>query len=769
MTNYEILKLYKEGKMTKAEVKKKLIEAKNSSFSNIIYLNSVWKKADLDKSLCNDKVENIIVFCENEKQIVIEGYNQINVYKGSGFQKKNDREYVCDPCDRSQVARICKELVGKNNYMIYLWSEPDLLLGSESLFLLFQILMKQGAAKSCRVVMLYDNKNRSCEAFGGFAKSISIENPNVRLHTVSIPKTAKISEVAKSEILYFNDKETEIKYEHNKRYVKELELIENTSRNNANISYQDKTYLITGGAGGLGLIFAKYLSQKGAGKVILTGRSKKSISDDILSVMKKNNTELVYQQLDVCDSSAVQEFVKTLDSKSIAIDGIIHSAGVLRDSYMIKKELADFQAVLKPKVEGVNHLYHAFKDKSLDFFVTFSSIVGVLGNAGQADYATANSYMDNFMQYVTKQNKNWIRAVSINWPFWDNGGMQLSEDNLKYMEQKYGLYPISHKDGLSAFDFSILNNESQVIVINGNPEILSSYISCLKTDKITVTQKKQEIKSSAVSDEVLKKKVADLLKKLIAKETKMKAERISIQVPIEKYGLDSVMMMSISNELETVFGSLRKTLLFEYITIDKLSDYFVEEHRDSIIQKMLSPTENTNTLEAVEPENKVIQTVEDTFYDHREKDSESDDIAIIGLAGKYPMADDYEKLWENLCIGKDCITTVPKDRWDVRPNKKEWGGFINDVDKFDPLLFDMSYKEAALVDPAERIFMENVWSALEDAANTKRRLADKNVGVFVGAMYAQYQFYGVEDYNSEDAKPLNSSLSSIANRISYFF
>src|SRR5205823_8722557 len=78
-----------------------------------------------------------------------------------------------------------------------------------------------------------------------------------------------------------------------------------------------------------------------------------------------------------------------------------------------------------------------------------------------------------------------------------------------------------------------------------------------------------------------------------------------------------------------------------------------------------------------------------------------EDIAIIGMSGRYPQAKDLEAFWENLKAGIDCITTIPQDRWDYEKyfdadkdkagkSYSKWGGFIEDVDKFDPLFFNIS-------------------------------------------------------------------------------
>ena len=110
------------------------------------------------------------------------------------------------------------------------------------------------------------------------------------------------------------------------------------------------------------------------------------------------------------------------------------------------------------------------------------------------------------------------------------------------------------------------------------------------------------------------------------------------------------------------------------------------------------------------------------------------DIAIIGLAGRYPGANDPAEFWHNLRTGTDCISEIPRDRWDYSryvdrdtstsgqvPGK--WGGFIDGVDRFDPLFFNISPVEAEYMDPQERLFLECVYAAIEDAGYTRTSLA----------------------------------------------
>ncbi|NEY36541.1 KR domain-containing protein, partial [Streptomyces sp. PRKS01-65] len=164
------------------------------------------------------------------------------------------------------------------------------------------------------------------------------------------------------------------------------------------------------------------------------------------------------------------------------------------------------------------------------------------------------------------------------------------------------------------------------------------------------------------------------------------------------------------------------------------------------------------------------------------------DIAVIGLSGRYPQSPDLRAYWHNLRDGRDCVVEIPEDRWDWRahysPDRdapgrhySRWGGFIDDVDRFDPLFFNISPREAAHLDPQERLFLEHAWTAMEDAGYTRERLRRTDgeagpgaVGVYAGVMWGQYQLlFPGGDPHTVPGNPhaLGSSYSSIANRVSF--
>jgi polyketide synthase PksN len=163
------------------------------------------------------------------------------------------------------------------------------------------------------------------------------------------------------------------------------------------------------------------------------------------------------------------------------------------------------------------------------------------------------------------------------------------------------------------------------------------------------------------------------------------------------------------------------------------------------------------------------------------------DIAIVGLAGRYPQAATLEQFWRNLVDGKDCIVEIPPQRWSLQgffePDRvkavanglsySKWGGFLDNIDRFDPLFFNISPREAVVMDPQERLFLEVAWECLENAGYTRQSLQKagygNRIGVFVGATFNNYQLLMAEAalQANQTMYPALSQIYSIANRVSY--
>jgi acyl transferase domain-containing protein len=154
-------------------------------------------------------------------------------------------------------------------------------------------------------------------------------------------------------------------------------------------------------------------------------------------------------------------------------------------------------------------------------------------------------------------------------------------------------------------------------------------------------------------------------------------------------------------------------------------------------------------------------------------------IAIVGIGCRFPGAKDKEAFWQLLRDGVDAITEVPSDRWDINsfydpdpatPNKMNtrWGGFLADIDRFEPEFFKISPREAVTLDPQQRLLLEVTWEALEDAGQMPEGLAGTQTGVFIGINSFDYYALLMENPANVDAHAGTGNTNCIAaNRISY--
>ena len=128
--------------------------------------------------------------------------------------------------------------------------------------------------------------------------------------------------------------------------------------------------------------------------------------------------------MDVTDHKAVQSLLAEIKTQYGTLQGVIHSAGIIRDHYILKKTAEEFKTVLSAKVRGTYYLDEATGDLPLDFFILFSSLAGVMGNSGQVDYATANAFIKAYAEYrktLVKKNKRHGQTLAIHWPLSSRG------------------------------------------------------------------------------------------------------------------------------------------------------------------------------------------------------------------------------------------------------------------------------------------------------------------------------------------------------------
>ncbi|MEX3547626.1 MAG: SDR family NAD(P)-dependent oxidoreductase [Burkholderia sp.] len=557
---------------------------------------------------------------------------------------------------------------------------------------------------------------------------------------------------------------------------------------------QNGVYLLSGGAGELGLLFAEEIARRASGAtLVLTGRS--ALSDERrarLDVLREQGAQYCYEQVDVADRQAVTQLVERITAEHARLDGVLHIAGVLRDSYLLKKDRAAFEQVLAPKLLGTANLDHATRALDLDFFLMFSSSAAIFGNLGQADYAAANGFMDAYAAYRQVQGGRG-RSLSVNWPLWRDGGMGMEAATEEMMLANTGMVAMRTASGFAALARALHSGLPQVAVMEGLAERMRQKLLAVPAAASAPAAAASGPTEQADHGELVAR-VARGLRQMVGELLKLELDQIDIEDDLSDYGFDSITLTSFSNRINKQFGlDLIPTIFFEYPDIAGLAGHLVEVYRPALIASLGLPAAPAQAAQArpaasasafatsgaslpvplaPQPVNQA-GAASNTPVPRR-------GVAVIGISGSFPGADGVDALWQLLEQGGDAIGEVPASRWDWRrclpPGESEavqarvrWGGFIDGVDRFDPLFFGISPREAELMDPQQRLLLTYAWLAVEDAGYAPQSLAGSDTGLFVGTAVGSYGSLVLQAGRSQDAYSSTSSVASIGpSRVSYF-
>jgi polyketide synthase PksN len=621
-------------------------------------------------------------------------------------------------------------------------------------------------------------------AVSGLIKSATRENPKLRCQLIEVAESTtseSLAQILETESRAHQDQA--IRYVTGERCVSTY--CELPDSGEAKPWKDGGVYLITGGAGGLGMIMAKAIaSEVRAARIILIGRSVLPASRQAeVDELQRDGTQIKYECVDVTDASAVRNCVSKIVAEYGALNGVVHSAGLIKDNFVIKKSVEEFREVMAPKVAGTINLDEATKGLPLECFIVFGSSSGVFGNVGQADYACANAFLDRYIEYrndLAKRGQRQGHSLSVDWPLWAEGGMRVSDVHLRAMHRE-GYAELPSTEGVAALYRAYASGASQVVVLNGDLARMRKQLAVTAASKIP----EKQLDSTELQNAIQKALVLEISTLL-----KVRVEDIDVDAQLSEFGFDSISLTELGNVLNERYGlELAPTLFFEYPSVRSLVDYLGKEHAGQLASRLAVRSVSVAAAPKVAEVSERIEALPTAKTAERRRPTqrplssprlEADLVAIVGMSGCFPQADNVDEFWENLKAGKDCVTEIPKSRWDWQavygdparePSKTnvKWGAFINGVDEFDPLFFGISPREAQLMDPNQRLLMTHAWSALEDAGYSAQSIAGTKMGVFVGTAASGYKDLVAQSHVPIEAYSSTGTVSSMGpNRLSYF-
>ena len=573
----------------------------------------------------------------------------ILVRPGETFQDLGSQSYQINPRKQEDFSTLFEHLIEKQRpveNICFAWPldhidhrdgkslKESLEKGVYSFLFICQCLIKQRLESKVRLLFVYSAKpgetQAENEAVDGFIKVLRLEHPKLLCKAIEVRQESfgyeSILDAVLTEYQGWSQDATVVRYEGRERSIKKVKAVDLQETTDAPPSQgmpirERGVYLITGGAGGLGLILAEFLTKEWKARVVLSGRSKLSVEREArLEQMRKQGGEVLYLTADVSSSEDVESLIHQSKSRFGEIHGIIHAAGVLRDSLIRNKTPEEMSAVLGPKVWGTLNLDKATRNEALDFFVMFSSLAAVTGNIGQCDYSFANHFMDSFVNERELLRTNGARCgktLSYNWSIWADGGMKLGEQTEPFF-RTLGLRPIGTQTGIEAFLKGLTSERSQIAVLEGIREkvelmwgprtkeptaaAMAASASSVSSNQsvpvplpiiehAAITTNGRSINGSPQSTAPLRSaKIHQLITTNLSDILSLEVSKIRTDLPFADYGVTSIMGVNLMRTLsDTLKIELDPIKLFEYTTVDELADYICSELPEQVMEDVAQP------------------------------------------------------------------------------------------------------------------------------------------------------------------------------------
>ena len=504
---------------------------------------------------------------------------------------------------------------------------------------------------------------------------------------------------------------------------------------------QDRTYLVTGGLGGIGCVVAGWLADRGAGAIVLNGRrAPDSEAEEAIRKLRERGVTVEVELADVTDTAAIDQMLARIDATLPPLGGVIHSVGVLSDGALTNQSWERFETVLWPKVLGAWHLHRATENRDLDLFILFSSRVGVMGNPGQANHAAANAFLDQLAAHRRAQG---LPGQSIAWGAWSEIG-EAAEQRERIDRQRSALGGrwFTPQQGLRAFDQLVRQDTTTTVVMSMDWSVFEEAVGerpPLLEDLLSVASE-EEAGSPASSEDLLSRlrEAPAAREELLVSYLQQEVQAVlrlpkapAVTVGFFDLGMDSLMAVELRNRLNRAFSEeyvVPNTVVFDYPDIAALA-----HHLDGELGELGSAP-----APQAQPEPERRPTVQ----------READGIAIVGMACRFPGAPDLAAFWRQLEAGETAIRDGRRDTgpWDgvvgdpgAAAPLHRIGGFVNGLDQFDAGFFEIRPIEARAMDPRQRMLLEASWQAFEDAGIDPDQLRGSRTGIYAGIGSSEYR------------------------------
>ncbi|MHB9849263.1 SDR family NAD(P)-dependent oxidoreductase [Streptomyces krungchingensis] len=505
----------------------------------------------------------------------------------------------------------------------------------------------------------------------------------------------------------------------------------------------DGTVLITGGLGAVGRHIARLLAERGVPRLLLTSRRGPDDprAADVVAELRALGAEAEVAACDVADAAAVADVLGRVGTES-PLRGVVHCAGVLDDGVVADLTPDRLAKVLRPKADGAGHLHRLTADAPLALFLLISSAAGVVGTAGQANYAAANVFLD---QLAHHRRALGLPGTSVCFGAWAGEGLAAEHADLARMA----------RTGHRALTADAGRELVELALSQGAPHLVAW---SLDLPRLRETTAAADSAATALWRSLLPAprpgrggELADRLARLPEPERAARvlalvreeasralglraAESVRPDQPLRDLGMDSVTAVELRNRISTRIGArLPATLVFDHPTAARLAEHLLATALATSGPAARATASGARPAGAPTP-------------------GSDEPVAVVAMACRAPGGvDDPDALWRLLAEGRDAVGAFPDGRWDVEAlydpdpdalgkTYAREGGFLDDdaLRTFDAAFFGITPREAAAMDPQQRVLLETAWEALERAGIVPGELAGSSTGVYVGMFGSDY-------------------------------
>ncbi|WP_323868803.1 SDR family NAD(P)-dependent oxidoreductase [Xenorhabdus szentirmaii] len=653
------------------------------------------------------------------------------------------------PGDKNSFDKLMAELAHSGfspDSIIFAWplsGTKDIMTSWFAVILLLQSWGKSGHLSEFRL-LLATTALPEHSLLNGLVKVIAQEVTKCHPRIIELDTAESIEAACDilAQELTASDMRFIVKRSQQARFEKRYEQFEN-----ANVISQKQLfkkqgiYLITGGLGDLGLLFAEYLVTQYGAKVILSGRRdlprkaqwgdaeikahpQSKLIDRIHQLSLISDGDIDYYAADVCDRQEMEALIGHIEAQYGQLNGVICAAGVTRgDSFQGINHITmeNCQPQFDTKVYSYQLFAELLEHKQIDFCLLCSSIAAILGGLSFSAYSSVSSFADAFAKQQNQLGKPWI---SINWDGWVFERKDADDVIGSSLEQLL----IEPDEGLSILERVLQSPvEGQLIVSTGDlnqrfEQWVGTHIRPF-TYQSHSAHSKQTFSKQQIIDTIM-----DIWKNFL------KIHSINSGDNFFELGANSLDLVQVNKRITAaLYIDLSVVDMFSYPTSELLADFIIEQNVMMVEELSAASVENNKAAEL------------DTPLDNQRSQDHNTDIskkiAIVGIAATFPEAENIYDFWQNLTYGKESISIFSKEELLEEgidqalldnPNYIRAKGVFPNAGEFDATFFGYTPYEARQMDPQVRAFHTCCWQALQDAG-VKPKESRYKIGLYAAA------------------------------------